>query len=109
LVIGKQLSRVKALHEFGLVKRTGHVTGLENVCSSFHSYSFFSFGFSGLQTPQLLPDLEQCLHYLQFLHALHDAEPVQVAALDTIGAHNKPVTMRNRRGAFIRSDSALTI
>jgi len=33
-----------------------------------------------LQTPQLLPLLEQCLQYLQFLHALHDLLPVQVAS-----------------------------
>jgi len=33
-----------------------------------------------LQTPQLLPLLEQCLQYLQFLHALHDALPVHVAS-----------------------------
>jgi len=33
-----------------------------------------------LQTPQLLPLLEQCLQYLQFLHALHDALPVHIAS-----------------------------
>ncbi len=32
-----------------------------------------------LQTPHFPPSFEQCLQYLQFLHALQFFEPVQVA------------------------------
>ncbi len=39
----------------------------------------FSLIITYLQTPHFPPSLEQCLQYLQFLHALQFFEPVHVA------------------------------